>query len=66
MSKIITPAERAARRKGQPAPMPFSNPGTAVFPVAQFRVKGGCKTCKPIPVYAKAVPFSLESDKTTH
>ncbi len=40
--KIITRAEREARRDN-PAP---------VQPIAQFRVKGGCKTCKPIPVYA--------------
>jgi len=41
--KIITAAERAAR-KGQPR---------SPHPIAQFRVKGGCKTCKPIPVFAK-------------
>ncbi len=38
--RIITAEERAAR-KGQPKP------------IAQFRVKGGCKSCRPIPVYPK-------------
>lgn len=38
--RIITAAERAARR-GQ---------STQPKPIAQFRVKGGCLTCKPIPV----------------
>ena len=55
MSNIITRAEREAR-KGQPAK----------GPVAQFRVKGGCKTCKPIPAYAKPanlVEPSLTQDK---
>jgi hypothetical protein len=39
-ARIVTPAERAART-GKP--------------IAQFRVKGGCKTCKPVPVFSKPV-----------
>lgn len=48
--QIITKEEREARRNSNPAPT-----GTKLEqqPIAQFRVKGGCRTCKPIPVYAK-------------
>src|SRR5207248_1513431 len=35
-------------------------------PVAQFRVKGGCKTCRPIPVYARhSSPTPLPQPSTT-
>jgi len=48
--KIITRAEREARRAMKPTP--FANPGTPIQPIAQWRKKG-CTTCKPIPVYSR-------------
>ncbi len=52
--RIITPEERAARK------------GTVEGkPIAQFRVKGGCKTCKPVPVYAKPVSNVIASGSQT-
>ena len=56
--KIITRAERLARR-GQPSPKP----------VAQFRVKGGCRTCRPVPVFARqpaenSLPHSQHANDT--
>jgi hypothetical protein len=54
--RIITPAERQARRMGKAALVP------APRPIAQFRKKG-CTTCKPIPVLARAA--TIPND-TTH
>lgn len=34
-------------------------------PIAQFRVKGGCKTCKPIPAPTRPVN-SLETLTASH
>ena len=41
--KTITAKERAERTRR-----------TIPLPIAQFRVKGGCRTCKPIPVYPRS------------
>lgn len=45
--KIITRADREARR-GQPTSPP---------PIAQFRKKG-CSKCPPIPVYSRQIPVT--------
>jgi len=53
MSRLITAAEREARRHSQTLASQNSASADQPRPIAQFRVKGGCKTCKPIPVFVR-------------